>query len=87
MKKLSVEEKAMAYDSLFERLKEMYNNNKANVITKLIFERYFPELKESKDEEIRKALMKFIEAFPYERLETNGVSVKETLAWLEKQGE
>ena len=38
MKELSVEEKAKCYDSMFERLKEMYNNNKTNVAARLIAE-------------------------------------------------
>ena len=43
--------------------------------------------KETEDERIRKALIRFFGAFPYERLENSGVSAKEALAWLEKQGE
>ena len=32
---MTQEEKAKAYDSIFERLKEMYNNNKTNVAARL----------------------------------------------------
>ena len=46
-KELTIEEKAKAYDSMFERLKEMYNNNKTNVAARLKYERYFPELKDN----------------------------------------
>ena len=54
---------------------------------KEVLETLIPELKESEDERIRKALMWFVERFPYDRLNNNGVSAKEALAWLEKQGE
>lgn len=54
-------------------------------ISQEIAETIFPELKENKGEKIRKALIRFVESFPYQRLETDGVSVKETLAWLKKQ--
>ena len=60
MKELSIEEKAQAYESIFERLKEMYNNNKANVAARLKYEKYFPELKESEDEKIREAAIEFV---------------------------
>ena len=63
MKELSIEEKAQAYESIFERLKEMYDNNKTNVAARLKYERYFPELKESKgseDEKIKDAAIEFV---------------------------
>ena len=43
--------------------------------------------KEANDGRIRKALIRFFEAFPYERLELSGVSAKEAIAWIKKQGE
>ena len=61
---------------------DFIGNNEKEVLETLI-----PELKESEDERIRKALMWFVERFPYDRLNNNGVSAKEALAWLEKQGE
>ena len=75
------------YKEALERAREWYNNSNSSSIGKSYLYAVFPELKESEDEKIRKALMKFIEKFPYERLENDGVSVKDALAWLEKQGE
>ena len=86
MKELSVEEKAKRYDNMFERLKEMYNNNKTNVVARLICERYFPELKESEDERIRKKLVQFFKEKDEEDFE-EWVPKAKVLAWLEKQGE
>ena len=87
MKELSIEEKAKAYDSIFERLKEMYNNNKTNVAARLIYERYFPELKESENIKIIKAIK-----YGLDHVFTNNTTVFEVtkeqcLSWLEKQGE
>ena len=81
MKELTIEQKAKRYDSMFERLKEMYNNNKTNVAARLICERYFPELKESEEEKIRKAL---IEACK-QSLIVGGFHKDKVIAWLEKQ--
>ena len=81
-------EKTKAYDKALERAKKELNTcgSQDCDAARQIF-RLFPELKESEDGKIKKALMKFIEKFPYERLENDGVSVKDALAWLEKQGE
>ena len=56
-----------------------------------IVEYIFPELKESEDEKIRKALL---ESFEYQIKESHpdkewvcGVKLKEIVTWLEKQGE
>ena len=80
-KELSIEEKAKAYDSIFERLKKMYNNNKTNIVARLIYERYFPELKESEDEKIKKRIIALINAHG------QGMYKEDMLAWLEKKGE
>ena len=83
---MTQEEKAKRYDSMFERLKEMYNNNKTNVAARLICERYFPELKESEGERIRKKLVQFFKEKDEEDFE-EWVPKAKVLAWLEKQGE
>ena len=83
---MTQEEKAKAYDEALENARQEYNTTE-NVERKQWLEELFPELVESEDEKIRRALMKFIEKIPYERLENDGVSVKDALAWLEKQGE
>ena len=50
-------------------------------------ENIFPELKESEDERMRKALIRFFQWFPYDRLNDENLKPKEAIAWLEKQGE
>ena len=55
--------------------------------TKEDFEAIFPELKESEDERIRKALITFFQRFPYDSIESAGTNPKEAIAWLEKQKE
>lgn len=93
MKKLSIEEKAMAYDKAIEKARKVYNNiSPENSSVKKILEKAFPELKENEDEntdeKVRKALIKLV---------TNHASIDlfieydihldEALSWLEKQGE
>ena len=45
-----------------------------------------PELKESEDDRIRKALITYFQRFPYPYggIESAGTNAKEALAWLEK---
>ncbi len=54
--------------------------------TKEDAEHYFPELKESKDERIRKTIYGWIYTQPSQFFD-NGFSKEEMLAWVEKQGE
>lgn len=70
-----------AYKDALEKAKKLYGKYCINNV----LESLFPELAESEDERIRKALVWFVEHFPYDRLDNNGVSAKEALAWLEKQ--
>jgi hypothetical protein len=62
-----------------------------NTIAIQILKKFFPELKESEDEKIRKALL---ESFKYQQRESytdkewlNGIKLSEIVSWLEKQGE
>lgn len=48
---------------------------------------FFPELQESEDERIRKALIKSFEIHDLRALIIPGFSAKDVIAWLEKQGE
>ena len=57
------------------------------VIPQEVVERYFPELKENEDERIRKMLIEFFGKGAECNGSTNGISDKDILAWLEKQGE
>ena len=96
MKKLSIEEKAIAYDEAIERLRNaFYNNNSRmceeyrNAVLKII-EPIFPELAETEDERIRKALRERIIRYDPNNeilIKEEGISQKQFIAWLEKQGE
>ena len=52
-----------------------------------IVEYIFPELKESKNESVREALITYFKHFPYDSIEAAGTNAKKAIAWLEKQGE
>ena len=85
MKELSIEEKAKAYDEAFERAKNFIENGdeRERTIAESIFAGI---MEESEDERIRKAIINvFATHKDYEIF--FGVSVKDIIAWLEKQGE
>ena len=75
--------KARAYDEALEKAKRLYEKG---TITESLCH-IFPELKESEDENIRKALIDFFGRGAKYGGQTNGVYDKDILAWLEKQGE
>ena len=79
MKELSIEQKARAYDEALERAKEVKDNVE-------VVEYIFPELCESEDERIRKAIIEFFE-LQDDNTTYSLVPKKDILAWLEKQGE
>ena len=88
----TIEEKAKAYDEIIERAKAMLaagevmygkENNASQLITDII-----PELKESEDERIRKALVKqFGGCIKDHEFCNTGFTYAEITAWLEKQKE
>ena len=82
MKELSIEEKAKRYDKALDRAKKELDTcgSQDCDAARQIF-RFFPELKESEDEKIRKEI---ISALKYANCK--GVYDKH-IAWLEKQGE
>lgn len=80
MEKLTIEQKAKAYD---EALKVLHKYDGANIMfTQDLKEEMFPELKESEDERTRKEIVQFIQM----EVEDETVGNK-WLAWLEKQAE
>jgi len=88
MKELSIEEKAKAYDEALERARELVGKwtgkNKDFYIEDYSY--IFPELKESEDERIRKAIFKALsKKAARDVLLANGIQVSDALAWLEKQ--
>lgn len=74
---MTEKEKAKAYDEAIERAKKLYSNG--------IVEEIFPELKESEDERIKKAIIEFFESED-DNTTYSLVRKKDIIAWLEKQG-
>ena len=70
-------EKVKAYGEDIERTNKSYDNE--------ITEEIFPELKENKDERIKKAIIEFFEAED-DNTTYSLVRKKDIIAWLEKQG-
>ena len=89
MKKLSIEEKAKAYDEAIKRLEDIKTGmcQKTFVFTEGLFDYIFPELKESDDELM---IQYFKDLAPFDKAdelyEKYGFSHKDAIAWLEKQG-
>ena len=93
MKELTTEEKAQRYDEALKIAKDNYDMviqcdkdcSFARDAVVNTFHHMFPELEESEDERIRKAIINiFATHKDYEIF--YGVSVEDILAWLEKQG-
>ena len=87
MKELSIEEKAKRYDKALKRAKNTIEVNQTipNIVE--CVESLFPELAESEDEKIRKALIN--QFSDYKRRGENhgfGYSNDKILDWLERQG-
>ena len=83
MKELTIEEKAKRYD---EALKVLHKYDGANIMfSQSLKEEMFPELKDSKDEKIRKELIKWMKDFPDEIWRF--LYKKDVITWLEKHDE
>lgn len=74
---------AKAYDEALERAKKLYEQGTITESLSYVF----PELKESEDERIRKAIKQMYSFLPNNPEYIGGVRIKEIFAWLEKQGE
>ena len=76
------------YRETFEKAREIYNDSFFNkgVSGHNLMERLFPELKESEDEKIKKAIISYIDYEGQRGGEWFGVKVDDIIAWLEKQG-
>ena len=79
MKELSIEEKAKRYDEVIERAKKVLLD--CTQEEQKVVEYISPELAESEDERIRKAVVDAVVTLSESPLKTK------MLAWLEKQGE
>ena len=86
MKELSIEEKAKAYD---EALKVLHKYDGTNIIlSQSLKEEMFPELKENRDEKVKKSINRLIRYYLDVNFPTpEGFSRKDLLDWIEKQGE
>ena len=84
MKELSIEEKAKRYDEAIIRAKSLIGDTIIEETGQHIVEVLFPELKESEDERIRKALIDYFRWNPNSQL-LNEFTNREVFAWLEKQ--
>lgn len=87
MKELSLEEKAKRYDEAIGRANDILKGYNPKEGSKATINYIFPELKENEDERIMTALTHFFsnpENTSFEYWE--GISKKEVLDWLEKQG-
>lgn len=83
----TVEQKAKAYDEALERMKSWVRGEHPECFTEAqkTAEFIFPELKESEDERIRKAIMEFFE-LQDDNTTYSFIPKKDILTWLEKQG-
>ena len=84
MKGLSIEEKAKAYDEIIKKANKMHHENCE--ACQACIEELIPELAETEDERIRKALISFLKS-PFVNESITDEKVTPWLAWLEKQGE
>ena len=78
------------YEEALERAKQWSNGDFGHSVDdtpKSIAEFIFPQLKESEDERIRKAIYNCVKWFGFDSYYFKNVSQEECLAWLEKQSE
>lgn len=79
----TIEEKAKAYDSIIEKANKMHSENCD--ACKTCIEELIPELAESEDEKIRKALIGELNTYFDKDTKIDGFSIERIIAWLEKQ--
>ena len=73
------------YKDALERAREFQKSKDGLCV--LTAESIFPELNESEDEKIRKELIFYLGDMPEDTELRNGVTNRDVLSWLEKQGE
>lgn len=85
---MTQEEKARAYDEALERAKDVYTYYCDDREQLRKIESIFPELRESKDEKIIKAIINHLTImWGNSQDDICGVNVEDAIAWLEKQSE
>ena len=78
------------YETALGIAKMWHKNTSVPKDCKAIFERMFPELQESEDERIRKALIDYFDdanKSDVTLLQSYGIQTHKVIDWLEKQGE
>lgn len=80
---MTQEEKARAYDEALKKAKQFHDKDLFAECNGNLVEYIFPELAESEDEKVRKALIRFHKS----TIDIDGIKGDDILAWLEKQGE
>jgi hypothetical protein len=84
---MTQEEKAKAYDEVLNKLRYFMAQGVDPLITRADVQDFFPELKESEDERIRKGIIRNLEYLMDRAEGFVKDELKERIAWLEKQGE
>ena len=81
---MTIEQKVQRYNEALKRAKKLYEQGTITESLSYVF----PELKESEDEKIRKALVDFMTImWGNQQDDICGVNVEDAIAWIEKQGE
>ena len=83
----AIKEKAKAYDKALEMAKKLIENEETNVPVFYVdnIKDIFPELEESEDEKVRKALISILKSDFEKDTTINDISVGDIITWLEKQ--
>lgn len=85
---MTEKQKAEAYNKALEKAQSALKDGTINSITIAYLQDIFPELKESEDEKIRKALLEMMYYTPNVECEKiYNIDKEKCIAWLEKQGE
>ena len=85
---MTTEEKARRYDEAITKARNIVNSINVGLIGKNSFEAVFPELKESEDEKIRKALRERIIRYDPNNeilIKEEGISQRQFIDWIENQ--
>lgn len=80
-------DKAKAYDEILTKAAALYKASEPMSGCNVILETLFPELKESEDGKVEKAIFGMVYDSDNESWSSYDVSKSDVLAWLEKQGE
>ena len=86
MKELSIEQKAKRYDEAIKKAEVLYKTAEPMSGCNVLLETVFPELAESENEMVRKALINGFNKLDKSAVWYNGITNSQILDWLEKQG-